>query len=213
MKTTRILMLLALITALAAPALAQQRPLGPPLDEPGDEDLFAEPGPGREAPPQSERRDEVLKKIEAIRIWRLTDALKLDEKTAAKFIPAISALDRSRRDLMQANQETLRELRAALDTGKPDERRLKAALDKLRLNHREMMKLQDKEFDAARDHLNIEQQARYSLFLQDFRREMRGMIGRARGDGPGRGGMRGGSGRGGREPGQGYGAGPERPRQ
>ncbi len=210
MKQARILIFLALVLGLAAPVQAQQRPMGPPPVDQGDEEFFADPG--RDGSPPNERRQEVLKKIEAVRIWRLTEALQLDEKTAAKFIPAISALDRSRRELMQTNYEIKREIRAALEAEKPDERKLKTALDKLRQNHREMMSLQDKELEAAKNHLTIEQQARYVLFQQDFRREMRGMIGQARGGGPGMGGMRGGPGRGGMGPGQGYGPGPDRPR-
>ena len=35
--------------------------------------------------------------------------------------------------------------------------------------------------------LTVEQQARYVIFQQEFRREMRGMISGARGNGPGQG--------------------------
>jgi hypothetical protein len=72
-------------------------------------------------------------------------------------------------------------------------------MEKMEKNNQETMKLREKEIEAAKSTLSVEQQARYLLFQQDFMREMRGMISGARGGmGPGRGpGMGGGQMRGG----------------
>jgi Spy/CpxP family protein refolding chaperone len=85
--------------------------------------------------------------------------------------------------------ESVRELRVLLDAKSPDEKKLKAVLEKIEKNQREMVKLRDKEFEAARDHLTVEQQARYLVFQREFMREMRGMISGARGQGRGMRGM------------------------
>jgi len=165
------------LAAMALPALAMQAP----------------PGVPRGGPPSEEQREEIRKKMEAVKVSRLTEELKLDEKTAAKFIPVITALDRKRRVLMRENRLMLEELRNQLSAPQPDENKLKTAVGKLEKNHREIMSLRDKEISAIKDNLTVTQQARYFLFHQEFQREMRGMVesarkGTGKGRGPGMGG-------------------------
>ncbi len=181
-RIARTMIAAACLTALAIPAMAQQRMPGPiPRDD----------------RPTEQQREEIRKKMEAIRIARLTEALNLDEKTAAKFIPAITALDQKRRTLLMENQEILREMRMLMNAPKPDEGKLKASIGRIEKNHHEVLSLRNKEFSAIREYLTVEQQARYLLFHQEFQREMRGMVEGARGGAgrglpPGRGPMRGG---------------------
>lgn len=186
MKMIKILILTIALAMTGMPAFAQRQMPGPPPadDRQGNEGEFA-PGQGRGGPPFGERREEIRKKIEAIRIWRLTEELKLDEKTAAKFFPAISGLSQKRNELMRENMEAQRELRLYLEAGKPDRKKIKAALDRLENIHHETAKLTEKEIDITKDHLTVEQQARYYVFQQDFQREMREMISGARGGGQG----------------------------
>ena len=95
-----------------------------------------------------------------------------------------------------------------LNAAKPDEGRLKTTLDKIEKSQRELIGLREKEMNGLKGMLTVEQQARYVIFQQEFRREMRGMIAGARGNGPGQGGP--GQGRGpgeGRGPGMGPGQG------
>jgi Spy/CpxP family protein refolding chaperone len=193
MKMIKILILTIALAMTGMPAFAQRQMPGPPFDDgQGNEGEFS-PGQGRGGPPSKERREEIRKKIEAIRIWRLTEELKLDEKTAAKFFPLLSSLAQRRNELMRENMEAERELRLYLEAGKPDEKKIKAALDRLENIHRETAKLAEKEIDITKAHLTVEQQARYYLFQQDFQREMREMISGARG-GMGPQGARGGQG-------------------
>jgi Spy/CpxP family protein refolding chaperone len=190
-------LLMIVLFALAAAAYGQQRPAPDPTAGPEDDEAYADPGSARGGQASPEKREEVRKKMEAVRIMRLTEALRLDEKTAAKFIPVITALEQRRRELMRDNQENARALREALAFQKPDEKKLKALLEQAARNHQEMMKLREKELDASKENLTTEQQARYVLFQHDFMREMRGMIRALRGGpgGMGRGpGMRGRSG-------------------
>ncbi len=158
-RTTLTLITAVLLGVLALPAFGQQQP----PDEPA----------GR---PTEAQRDAVIRKMEAIRIARLTDYLRLDEKTAASFIPALTAIQRQRRDLARKNFLALRELRTLVNTPKPDERKLKETIASVEENHRNMMALRDREFEAARSSLTVEQQARFLLFRQEFQREMRGLM-------------------------------------
>lgn len=190
MKRMKLLTLAVALAMVSMPAFAQRQMPGPPSDDRQRDAGGIAPDQGRGGPPPAERRDEVRKKIEALRIWRLTEELDLDEKTAAKFLPAIGVISQKRNELMRENMEAQRELRLYLEAARPDEKKIKAALDRLEKNQHELSKLQEKEIEATKDHLTVEQQARYFLFQQDFQREMREMISGAR-DGMGPQGLRG----------------------
>lgn len=203
MRMIKILILTVALAFPGMPVFGQRQMPGPLTDDRQRAQGEFAPDQGRGGPPSDEKREEIRKKIEAIRIWRLTEELKLDEKTAARFFPAISGLSQKRNELMRENMEAQRELRFNLEAGRPDERKIKTALDIMERNQREMTKLTEREIDATKSHLTIEQQARYFLFQQDFQREMREMISGARGGlGPQSGqGQRGPGQQGGREPG------------
>ena len=159
----------ALLAATAAGAVAQQQT------------------PGLRQEWQTEQQREVVrKKMYAVRIARLTETLKLDEKTAAAFIPAITALDQKRRDLYKVNREIVQEIRFLLQASPPDEGKLKAAISRIEKNRQEIAALRDKELDAARSHLTIVQAARYIIFNHEFQKEMRGMMDKSRGGRTGR---------------------------
>ncbi len=193
MRTRRIFMLLtaAAIIGSAVPASAQQAPSGRYDDMPGFDN---QPGHGGRL--SEEKREEIRKKIEAVRIWKLTEALKLDENTAAKLSAFLSSVDQQRRDIMREQMETMRELRQTLRSGKPEEPKLKAAIDKLEKNHHAMAEIRNREISGLKNILTTEQQARFLIFQQEFRRDIQRMISGARGNGPGRGGMRAGQGHG-----------------
>jgi Spy/CpxP family protein refolding chaperone len=189
MRRMRVLLSMVAAMMIAATSLsyAQQRPAGGPAD--------ASPGQGGNAPTAAQR-EEVRKKVEAVKIWKLTEALKLDANTSAKLSAFINPLDQQRQEIWREQMMTMRELRSLLQSSKPDEAKLRTALDKLEKNHRAIQEVRNKEFTGVKDILTTEQQARYFIFQQEFRHEMRGMISGARGGGPGKGGMGPGGGQG-----------------
>ncbi len=188
MKNTGILACFALIALIAGTAAAQEYPLFAAGEKPDQAGDIGDPG-RNDGRPSEEQREEIRRKMQAVRIMRLTEELNLDEKTAAKFIPAITSLEQKQRNLMRDNEQLMRDLRQTLAAKTPDQGKIRAALDKMFRNHQERNKLRDKEFEAARESLSVEQQARYVIFQHDFMQEMRGMLAGARGRGAGRGGM------------------------
>jgi Spy/CpxP family protein refolding chaperone len=200
-------MLAAALIVFGVPVFAQQGPSPGQMGGQFDDDMGLEAGPGRGGPggpPSEERREEIRKKVEAIRIWRLTEELKLDSQASAKVAALLGSLDNQRAALMRESQENMRALREQLTpSGKPDERKLKTILEKLERNHHEMMELREREWKGMKEILSVEQQARYVIFQREFMREIRNRIAGARG-GPGQG--RGGMGPGG---GPGYGRSPQ----
>lgn len=180
MKIFNIAIAIIILVLVWTAAFAQTRFQEPPgnVGQQGESRFAPDQGPG--APPSPERREQVRKKIEAIRVWRMTEELDLDEKTAAKFLPAISALSHQRNELARENLETMRELRIYLRSGKPDEKEIRNALDRLEKIHRELTNIREKEISAAKAHLTFEQQAKYIIFQQEFQREISDMIAGAR---------------------------------
>lgn len=183
MKNRILILLIALLAVSAATATAQQRPAPGATSEQAEEFVPA-PGAGRGYPDPGEDEN-ARKKIEAIRISRLTEALNLDEKTAARFIPAITALEQKRRTIMREHRQSLMELRRQMQGQQADPSRLKETIERYAASRRDMMKLREKEFDTAREHLTTDQLGRYLLFQQDFLQEVRELVSGMRGGGPG----------------------------
>jgi Spy/CpxP family protein refolding chaperone len=152
-----------------------------------EEEMAGDSGPGRGGPPSEEKREQIRKKVEAIRMWRLTEELKLDDKTSTRLASFLSSIEEKRRGLLRSTMETTRDLRTLLSASTPDQGQLRSALDKIEKNQRELVELRVKEMTGLKGMLSVEQQARYVVFQQEFRREMRGMIAGARGNGPGQG--------------------------
>jgi len=188
MNTVKIFLMAALLTAVTLTAYGQQRPASiQPGGQSDDDDMGVENAgrPGRGGPMSGEKREAVRKKIEAVRIWRLAEALKLDPDTSAKLSSLLSSFDRQRRDILSEQLRMMRILRLAVKSQKPDESKIRAELEQLEKNHHAMQELRNNEMRALKDLLTIEQQARYVVFQQEFMREMRGMINDARGNGRG----------------------------
>src|SRR5512138_1197461 len=109
------LWLMAACFALAAsPASGQMMPGGGP-------------GPGG-------RQEDIGRRVEEVKISRLTEALKLDEKTAARFIPAVTSLDQLRRKMMGEHRQYLFELRRQMEAQRPYQSALAGIIEKLRRN-------------------------------------------------------------------------------
>lgn len=188
MKTIKLILILTLVLAMTGSTVFAQRQGLPPDDRRRAEGEFA-PDPGQGNPPSEERREEIRKKIEAIRIWRLTEELKLDAGSSARLASLLGPLDQKRRELLREQIELMKELRSSLRAARPDEGKIKSLLENFEHNNHAMQELRDREIKGLKEVLTTEQQARYLLFQQEFQREMREMISGARSGDQGRGGM------------------------
>ncbi len=128
--------------------------------------------------PSPEQMERVRKRIETLRMWRLTKALDLDEETAARLFPVLHKYDKRRAETERALKEGLRELRKALREG--SEARLKELLEELERRHGELQRLRTEEMAELKKILTVEQQARFVIFLQDFKKEIRRIVAEAR---------------------------------
>jgi len=187
MNAVRIFFMATVLTASATIAFAQQAPSKIP-DHRQSDDMASDDSAltGPDAKLAEKKREEVIKKVEAVRIWRLTEELKLDQATAVKLSAFLSSFDQQRKTILREQVAGMKELRRTVNTSKPDEVKLKSALEKLEKNHYAMQGLREKEFNGLKDILTTEQQARFVLFQQRFQHEMRRMLEGARTGGQGR---------------------------
>ena len=185
MKGLAIASVVLMLTTITMTAFGQQGPAsmqtGSQYNDNRGIDNLGRPGQGE--PLSDERRAEIREKIEAVRIWRLTEALKLDANTSAKLSSLLSSLDQQRREIQHEQMVTLNMLQQSLKAPKIEESRIKSDLDKIEKDYRAMQDLKYKEMSGLKNILTIEQQGRYVIFQLEFMREMRGMIRGARGMG------------------------------
>jgi Spy/CpxP family protein refolding chaperone len=172
------ILLSAAVTLGMAPlvAYAQQSPRGGQYDDMTEFDNQ----PGRGPALSEQKREEIRNKIETVRIWRLTEQLKLDTATSAKLASLLGPLDQQRQGVMQEQAAGMRELRLLLKSQKPDQTKIKSSLERIVKNQNLLQGLREQEWKGLQEILTVEQQARFLLFQQEFRREMQNMIVNAR---------------------------------
>lgn len=134
---------------------------------------IAEP-PEFDRPPTKEQMEKVRERIETLKMWKLTKALDLDEKTSAQVFPLLSKHDKKRAEIEHALRNDMKNLRDALKDKR--EAQLKGILDRLEQNHRGLQKVNDDERTDLKTILTLEQQARFIIFQQEFDREIRKII-------------------------------------
>lgn len=183
MNGIRILVVVSLLTASATLSFAQQAPSAAVPGEQRDNDGGVDNPPlrGRDRALSENKRRELRKKVDAVRIWKLTEELKLDTDTSAKLSALLSSISQKRMDIQREQRESLRAMQQSLNSPKPDKAKIKGYLTRIKKNHHEMEELRTREMNGLKMFLTIEQQARYLLFQQEFRSEMRDMIEGARG--------------------------------
>jgi Skp family chaperone for outer membrane proteins len=106
--------------------------------------------------PSSAKREQIRKRIETLRMWKLTE-------------------------LQHTIRQDMRELRRSLQSDKDAD--YQGMLDRLEKNHRGMQQIKDDEMKELKTILTAKQQAQYLLFHMKFKREIRRMIDDSRGKG------------------------------
>jgi hypothetical protein len=122
-------------------------------------------------------RNEVLDQMRAMRMWKLTETLKLDQATAAKVFPLLAQYDERSKQIGAERVEIAKEVHREVRSGKPDEAKLRVAIDRLLANQAKRHALDDERFKALRTALTPLQQAQLLLLLprieDDFRHRVR----------------------------------------
>jgi outer membrane PBP1 activator LpoA protein len=129
-------------------------------------------------------REKSRERIQMMKIWRMTEALKLDREGAARFIAVNNSYEETRRKIHRDFHEDIQRVRNILRDTNPPERELRELALRLKNRKKEMNELENKQLEEEMSLLKPEQQARYFLFQIDFRREMDDMIREIQGERP-----------------------------
>ncbi|MBI5584992.1 MAG: hypothetical protein HY892_14365 [Deltaproteobacteria bacterium] len=120
------------------------------------------------ADPREKARD----RIQMVRMLKLTEALRLDRETAARFFTVGSRYEETKRHVRRDLNEDIQRLRQTLQNLNPPEKELRETVLRIRNRKKDLSDLNLKQIDEELSLLRPEQQARYLLFTVDFRREI-----------------------------------------
>lgn len=128
------------------------------------------------ATPKAPGMPEGRRLIETIKIWKMTEALNLDEDQAAKLFPKLAQLEASRREFHRQQRMLRDELTELLKQQPLRDQEVKARLERLERSEIDFRGREQVIRAGLRSVLSVEQQARLALFEDRFESEMRRAI-------------------------------------
>jgi hypothetical protein len=135
---------------------------------------------GDEPPPPFEKREEIRKRIELIRMWKLTEELDLTEEIGAKLFPILHKYDGKRMALHKERHDIISRLRKALENEASSDEAIEGVMDTLEKNSLAELDLTRQQRKELQGILSPRQQAKFILFQREFHREIRKIIAEAR---------------------------------
>jgi len=135
---------------------------------------LAEPPGYLDEPPTKEQRAMVRKRIETLKMWKLTKALDIDETTSAKLFPLLNRYDKRKAEIHQNIRKGMKEMRRSLKENRTEG--LQSSLAMLEENHRALQSINDEEWQEMKKILTVEQQAKFIIFRHEFDRDVRKII-------------------------------------
>ena len=138
--------------------------------------LLAQPGPGMgmDGPPPG-------KNIEAMRIWRLTEVLELNEDQVTTFIPLLQIQERKIRDLQDEIDKLGNAGYELLQQEKVSQKEVDKLMQKYLEKHAEMNALRADFLNSLSRHLTPEQQLKFIGFESRFRNDLKNYMKERRG--------------------------------
>ncbi len=144
----------------------------------------AQPGPpddkGKKRKHERWNRAETQERVELMKMWKLTDALDLDQETAAKLFPLMNEYDAKIREIRKQRHEISKQMREELDKSETDSAALRRMIDDFKKNELNMAEMKVKKFEAMSKVLTDEQAAKALLLIPQFERDMKKMFGEVR---------------------------------
>lgn len=121
-------------------------------------------------------RERARDRIQMVRMLKLTEALKLDRETAARFFAVSSRYEETKRQVRQDLHDDIEHLRHLMQNLNPPEKDLKETVSRIKNRKKDLGDLSNKQIEEELSLLRTEQQARYLLFTIDFHREIQDIL-------------------------------------
>jgi hypothetical protein len=132
----------------------------------------AEPRAGGEQVPH-EMRKEMLEKIRMVRMYSLTEALELDEATAARLFPYLRRDDSTLETLQQTKHKSHRALRAMVKSGDFEAKAADEHLAAISQTNIEIARTEAAQLKGLDRILSAEQRVKFVLAKVQFERRVR----------------------------------------
>jgi hypothetical protein len=168
-RAGRVILVLAAL-AVSGPALAQPRRAGGP-SAPAERRDVSDPASA------TERREQIKKKIRAMRAYLLTEELSLDDQSAAKLFPVLARYDDETDKLLERRVDIQRRLRRAQPF--KDAKAVDRVVDEAIVNQRGFWELEDRRIAELRKILTPGQAARLLVVLPELERKIRNQLRKA----------------------------------
>lgn len=125
----------------------------------------------------AERREQIKKKIRAMRAYTLTEELALDEQTAGKLFPVLARYDDETDKLLEKRVEVQRRLRRV--DAMRDPRAIDRLIDEALAVQRDFRDLEDRRIAELRKILSPTQAAKLLVALPELERRIQNQLRRA----------------------------------
>lgn len=119
---------------------------------------------------------EAQRRIQILRAWEITRALKLSPDEAAKVLTVLATYDEKRREALSKMRGASKNLRKLTRTKTPDEPGVKAEVDTYLSARDSLNQAVREEFDELRKLLSPLQQGKYLLAQAKFRRTLKKVL-------------------------------------
>ncbi len=133
-------------------------------------------GPGQGDGPGMQKHEKLRERIELMAMWKLTDALDLDQETAAKLFPMLHEFNAQQQELREKRREIIVGLKTEVEKKKPNSDSLSEMIEDFKENEIELVKQRNKKLDELSKLLTEEQVAKMIVFVPQFERDVRQMI-------------------------------------
>ena len=131
----------------------------------------------RDGTAPTERREQIKKKIRALRAYTLTEELALDEQTAARLFPVLARFDDETDKLLERRVDVQRRLRRA--DAPRDGRAIERVIDEAVANQRGFWELEDRRLAELRKILTPAQTAKLLVVLPALERRIQRQLRKA----------------------------------
>jgi hypothetical protein len=144
---------------------------------------FAQPneqsGQGRQGGQEKagkQNRARLRERIEMVKMWKLTQALDLDEATAEKLFPLLNQYEDQQRQLRVKRAELLKQLNDELKKDSADPAILRKTVDEYKKNDAELVQTRNQRMDDLSKILSEKQMAQLIVFVPRFEREVKNLM-------------------------------------
>jgi len=117
-------------------------------------------------------RQQMMEKIETIKMWKLMDALNLNSETALKVFPVIKEMDQKKALLMQKKRSLMRQLRNLVNGKTAQGVKSDALASQIFDLNEQLCEIPRETYNKLKPVLTEKQLGQYLLFQQRFRREL-----------------------------------------